>query len=467
MPPTTRSKRKHQQAEFEKKLLEVANEGDLEQAQELVEIDRVDVNCVDESGYTPLMNAMRGQFIEIAKLLVQHGADVKASAFEGDTALGVLSFYTGTTFTSNTRLLAELLLEHGAPVDSKGPFGCSPLGASINNRNGPMVSFLLDKGANTQRTQVYDKILSAIDFCCRISNADVLQRLLDHDRDFDVNALVPANGGSRPISLLSFVCKRGEIDCPWLYEMAELLLERGALVVFDGVVPNALSPLSTAVKYYDGSLKLIRLLLDNSPYSVPVDENAVLAEMGDGTHPLSDPLKAALLENKTEVAQLLIDHGANVNDRPFLWEFVNDEQHHEAARWLLSARCVNVNRADRDSGETPIWAAAKHGHVTLLKELLHAKANVEMSNHEGETPLWIAAKNGNATVVKELLTANADPQIRNKNGETPLGVAYRFRHKDVFYMLLCCSPLVWPDLRKPLFNRKEVDQQAAFSWLHS
>jgi ankyrin repeat protein len=248
--------------------------------------------------------------------------------------------------------------------------------------------------------------------------------------------------------------------------MAELLLERGALVVFDGVVPNALSPLLIAVSR-NGSLELIRLLLDNSPYSVPVNKNAVLAEMGDGTHPLSDPLKAALLKNKTEVAQLLIDRGANVNDRPFLWEFVNDEQHHEAARWLLSARCVNVNRADRDSGETPIWAAAKHGHVMLLKELLHAKANVEMSNHEGETPLWIAAKNGNATVVKELLTANADPQIRNKNGETPLGVAYRFRHKDVFYMLLCSSPLVWPDLKEPLFKRKEVHQQAAFSWLHS
>jgi ankyrin repeat protein len=413
------------------------------------------------------MKAMRGQFIEIAKLLVQHGADVKASAFEpfGYTALGLLNCPTATTFTENTRLLAEFLLDHGAPVDSKGPKG-SLLGASINNRNGPMVSFLLDKGANTKRTLAMDRIWTAVGLCCRVSNADVLQRLLGHDDEFDVNALEAIKGGSRLASPLSFVCSRGEIECPWLYEMAELLLERGALVVFDGVVPNALSPLLIAVRY-GGPLELIRLLLDNSPYSVPVDENAVLAEMGDGTHPLSDPLKAALLENKTEVAQLLIDHGANVNDRPFLWEFVNDEQHHEAARWLLSARCVNVNRADRDSGETPIWAAAKHGHVTLLKELLHAKANVEMSNHEGETPLWIAAKNGNATVVKELLTANADPQIRNKNGETPLGVAYRFRHKDVFYMLLCSSPLVWPDLKEPLFNRREVDQQAAFSWLHS
>jgi hypothetical protein len=34
-------------------------------------------------------------------LLVQHGADVKASAFKGDTALGLLSCSTGTTFTEN------------------------------------------------------------------------------------------------------------------------------------------------------------------------------------------------------------------------------------------------------------------------------------------------------------------------------------------------------------------------------
>jgi ankyrin repeat protein len=421
MPPTTRSKRKHQQAEFEKTLLKCARDGDLEQAQELVEIHRIDVNCVDEFGYTPLMKAMRrrGQFIEIAQMLVRNGADLTASSTDGlgNTALGLL--YSSFTFSDDIIGLAQLLLEKGASVDSTGPFG-SLLDASIINKNGPMVSFLLDKGANTKITHVLDRIDTAVELCTSMGNADVLQRLLDHDREFDVNARK-----ANCVSLLCTVCKHSEI------EMAKLLLKRGAQVIFDVDGVTCSRPLLFAVKHKDYSLELIRLLLDNSPFSVPVNDNAVLPEMmGDGTHPLSDPLKAALLDNKTEVAQLLIDHGANVNDRPFLWEFVNDEHHQDAARWLLSARCVNVNRADRDSGETPIWAAAKHGNVELVKELLAAKA---------------------------------DPKIRNNDGESPLGVAYRFRHTSVLYLLLRSSPAVWPGLRKLLFNSCPVDQeQAAF-----
>jgi hypothetical protein len=52
--PATKGIMSHS-ATLEKKLLECAEVGEFEQAQQLVEIHRVDVNCVDESGYTPLM----------------------------------------------------------------------------------------------------------------------------------------------------------------------------------------------------------------------------------------------------------------------------------------------------------------------------------------------------------------------------------------------------------------------------
>jgi hypothetical protein len=76
--------------------------------------------------------------------------------------------------------------------------------------------------------------------------------------------------------------------------MAQLLIQHGAQVIFDGVYPDSPSPLKRAVQ--DGSLALLRLLLDNSPFAESANEN-------ERTHPLSPPLEIAILwdrlENKT------------------------------------------------------------------------------------------------------------------------------------------------------------------------
>jgi ankyrin repeat protein len=172
--------------------------------------------------------------------------------------------------------------------------------------------------------------------------------------------------------------------------------------------------------------------LDNSPFADgngPANDANPLPspEMGNGTHPLSPPLETALRHNKLEAAQLLVERGANVNDQPFLWQCAKEQsatlhdQRLDSVRFLLRSG-ANVNRADRASGETPLWAAAKNGHVQLVKEFLKARADV---------------------------------RIRDNNGETPLGVAYRLGHKRIVYLLLRTSPHVWPKVTKALVKKRK------------
>jgi ankyrin repeat protein len=165
-------------------------------------------------------------------------------------------------------------------------------------------------------------------------------------------------------------------------------------------------------------LDLVQFLLDHSPFSGPAnDENPPLPlQMGASVHPhpLSKPLEVAIWCNKLEAAQLLVDRGANVNDRAFTFlHCFAQEGLHEGLCLLLRAG-ANVNLVDSDSGETPLWAAASNGHVQVVKELIKARADIHIRDKE--------------------------------NGETPLGVAYRKGRKRIVYLLLRTSPHVWPRL---------------------
>lgn len=67
----------------------------------------VDLNVLDEYGFTPLIEAAIANNYDIAKLLIQHGADVKLQDSTGGTALHWAA-------ENNNIKLAELLLQNGA-----------------------------------------------------------------------------------------------------------------------------------------------------------------------------------------------------------------------------------------------------------------------------------------------------------------------------------------------------------------
>ncbi|XP_077447535.1 ankyrin repeat and MYND domain-containing protein 2-like isoform X2 [Stigmatopora argus] len=95
----------------ERKLLELVETGDVQEATQLLTSEDVRVNCLDECGMTPLMHAAYKGKADMCRLLLQHGADVNCNQHEyGYTALMFAGLSGKTGITS-------MMLDAGAETD--------------------------------------------------------------------------------------------------------------------------------------------------------------------------------------------------------------------------------------------------------------------------------------------------------------------------------------------------------------
>ncbi|XP_025074544.1 osteoclast-stimulating factor 1-like, partial [Pogonomyrmex barbatus] len=69
------------------------------------------------------------------------------------------------------------------------------------------------------------------------------------------------------------------------------------------------------------------------------------------------------------------------------------------------------------AGNTPLYWAARTGHLECAKELLNlVNPVINAQNKMGDTPLHIAASHGHLEMVNLLLEHNADMTLKNNDG---------------------------------------------------
>uniref|UniRef100_A0A2A4JT97 Uncharacterized protein n=1 Tax=Heliothis virescens TaxID=7102 RepID=A0A2A4JT97_HELVI len=112
----------------------------------------------------------------------------------------------------------------------------------------------------------------------------------------------------------------------------------------------------------------------------------------------------------------------------------------------LIAQGHPVNIRD-NAGWLPLHEACIHGHVEVANILINSGANVNDrggSNCDGITPLYDAASNGHLDVVQLLLEKGAIPSLKTDFGETPLHVLQKWRagtiltkDQEIMYSKIC------------------------------
>ena len=151
------------------------------------------------------------------------------------------------------------------------------------------------------------------------------------------------------------------------------------------------------------------------------DVNEVQFWLPDDNGEGSTPLLTACTHGRTEVVQALLEHGANPHDEDFTYStilYATVNGYRDIIVLLLNAG-VNINVGNGEYWGTPLFIAARFGHIDCLDLLLEQGADIEARNEDGYTPLMIACIKKRVDAIERLLQYGANVNaIQEYDGES-------------------------------------------------
>lgn len=130
---------------------------------------------------------------------------------------------------------------------------------------------------------------------------------------------------------------------------------------------------------------------------------------------------------KLEAIRVLLAAGANINLHS-VEGFANKTalKHASVCNQIEAVDELIAAGADPNAGAgapgilTPLLLTAPRGHLTIVKALLRANADIEARGPSNETPLIAACDRGKLSVARELLAAGAEVNARDSDNQTAL-----------------------------------------------
>ncbi|XHF99519.1 hypothetical protein AWENTII_003020 [Aspergillus wentii] len=141
-------------------------------------------------------------------------------------------------------------------------------------------------------------------------------------------------------------------------------------------------------------------------------------------------LHAAARGGHVGVVRLMLDYGADIEAK-CLDAGLDDDAEGEGEEYEL--RCWD------EDGATPLTVAAEFDHTEVFELLIERGANIEARDLRNKTPLHRATETGCTRIVKRLLELGAVVDARCKYGNTPLSQAARGRNAEIIRILLAAG----------------------------
>ncbi|KAJ5964750.1 uncharacterized protein N7479_004626 [Penicillium vulpinum] len=349
-----------------------------------------DANNIEYSGMTPLMHAILRKTSAI-QVLLSWGVELELKGEQGPTALHCAA-------TSGEAEVIQLLVEAGADINTKDNDGQTPLYAAIDC-NYPKSVLALLKSGGVKLENKDDQGRTALSYAVTCANPEVAQLLLDNGADISTQD----DDGQTPLHTAA------------RYGYLELVL---TLLKCDGVQLETkdrwgLTALSYAAAY--GSPEVIQLLLETgadidtedndgrSVFSHAASENkfANLTVLFTSTSINNihrpdksglTPLIYAAVHGDTEVIQLLLENGADINTmdnngRSVFFHAALQNKFTNLTALFTSVNIKNIHQPDR-YGRTPLHVATSSGHLQSVLTLLKSDGvDCEAQDEFGRTAL--------------------------------------------------------------------------------
>ena len=367
---------------------------------------------------TPLHVAVVLRHTSMARLLLEHSADVDARDMDTMTPLHA-------AVRSGNPDIAQLLLSHGADVNALDRQGYPPLHEAVRSQKPDLVDLLLKGGANVNfrsNGSLYNP--TPLHGATSSGNTCIVRLLLGHGAD--VNSLSPQ--GDTPIHRAVRLQNFG---------LVELLLKRGADVNVRSTFN--LTPLYEAAGHRN--LDIAQLLLSHG------------ADVNTLGHQGPTLLHKAIRSQKLDLVELLLKRGVDVNVRSMF----NPTQLHEAASSgnpdivrLLLSHGADVNTLDY-FGESPLHKALQphdtdlvefqenntwqHRNYVTAQLLLGYGADVNARGRRHKTPLHLTSLKGSLDVSRLLIEHGADVDAQDDDYQTPFSIALANGHRKLARLL--------------------------------
>ncbi|KAK1772049.1 ankyrin repeat-containing domain protein [Phialemonium atrogriseum] len=290
------------------------------------------------------------------------------------------------------------------------------------------------KACNSEATGEEEYLNAACDMLVTYHGREwVCQELLSSDRDLIAQSPPKTEGsedGDEESSLLRHRAIEDMVSSSSLQVAAyygdksivETLLASGA----DPNKPSDHFPCALLAACYNGHTIIARLL---------VDHGADPEERGRIT-----PLEAATGHGHVATMEFLLRRGVHKNNTDIPTKCLvtaSEAGYEEAVELLLRLSDVDINT--NSTGETPLLLAARNGHREVVRLLLsrhdvHANA----SDAQGHTPLWWATSHGWIDIVHLVLARPGvrHPNPRTKGAETSLTTAVFRGYGEIVRLLI-------------------------------
>jgi len=369
------------------RLADSAMQGDRAAVQALLQ-QKVDVNAPQGDGTTALHWAAYRDDVEMAKLLVKAGANIKAA-----TRIGGMTPLFMAAKNGNAAII-DLLIKSGAEINVANSNGTTPLMLVSSSGKPDAVKVLLDHGANVNAADVTNG-QTALMFAA-VLNRDAAIRLLA-ERGANLNAT----------SKISTVPENRRYD------------NQEARRVKDPVVMGGNTALLFAAR--EGQMEAVKALVEAG---ADVNEVSLSDKM--------PPITQSIVTGHFDIAKYLLDHGANPN--------LTTTASKITPLWaVLDARFAN-----REWYPAPPTEQEKTTHMDLIKGLVDKGADINARvgprpwfrgfgnssspDPEGTTAFWRAALGLDLEAMKYLFARGADPKIAARHGSTALQAAAGMHH---------------------------------------